>query len=134
MKQAGGRWRNLKTLPKNPLFFDLTTEASDWSPHSSIYPESIKVDLGPERDRYRFSLQSTEAFSSDSVSSKCHTLDICPGISDYCPELKMYALEFKVQTLSVIEVNHCSLAENNDLLSSVSVIDLLITSASNLGN
>ena len=46
----------------------------------------------------------------------------------------MYALEFKVQTLSVIEVNHCSLAENNDLLPSVSVIDRLVTSASHPGN
>ena len=35
---------------------------------------------------------------------------------------------------SVIEVNHCSLAENSDLLPSVSVIDRLVTSASNLGN
>jgi hypothetical protein len=38
-----------KNTSKSQLFFDLTTESSDWSPHSSIYRESIKVDLGPER-------------------------------------------------------------------------------------
>jgi len=77
-----------KNTSKSPLFFDLTTGSSDWSPHSSIYPESIKVDLGPERDMYRYSLRSTDACSSDLVYSKCHTLVICRGITDYCPELR----------------------------------------------
>ena len=34
-----------KNTSKSPLFFDLTAESSDYSPHSSIYLEQIKVGI-----------------------------------------------------------------------------------------